>query len=207
MADVSMAQIARRGVGGLFDARGRDDRMQYWLFLILVFGPLVVLQFIIQFALTIPPLDLVMATRPGVPAAGAPFLQHQFRAMVTVTYASLGLHLLGALLLLTATARRLHDRGRGGWWALALPGAVFATGLGQARRMAEMAERMPQILAEIEKKARPDFADLLSFPAKMEASAGPDWPSILGGLILLWLVIELVRAGTAGPNRYGPPQR
>lgn len=205
MADVSMAEIARRGVGGLFDARGRDGRMQYWLFLLLVFGPLVVLQIILQFVLTIPPLDLVMTARPGAPAAGAPFLEHQLRAMVTMAYVNLGLQLLGALLLITATARRLHDRGRAGWWALALPGAVFATGLGQARRMAAMAERMPQVFAEMEKKARPDFADALSFPARMQASAGVDWPSIVGGLILLWLVVELVRAGTAGPNRYGPP--
>jgi uncharacterized membrane protein YhaH (DUF805 family) len=205
MADVSMAEIARRGVGGLFDARGRDGRMQYWLFLLLIFGPLVVLQIILQFAMTMPPLDLVMATRPGTPAAGAPFLEHQLRAMVTVAYASLGLQLLGALLLLTATARRLHDRGRAGWWALALPGAVFATGLGQARRMAAMAERMPQIVAEMEAKARPDFADVLSLPARMQASVGIDWPAIVGGLILLWLVVELVRGGTDGVNRYGPP--
>ena len=207
MADVSIAQIARRGVGGLFDARGRDGRMQYWLYLLLVFGPLFIVQIILQFILVMPPLDLAMAAGPGAPATTASFVDHQLRAMVTVIYISLGLHLLGALLLITATARRLHDRGRAGWWALALPGAIFASGMGQARRVAAMVERMPQILAEMEAKARPDFADVLSLPARMLETDGVDWPAIVAGLILLWLVVELVRAGTVGPNRYGPPPR
>ncbi|WP_257548615.1 DUF805 domain-containing protein [Sphingopyxis sp. DBS4] len=205
MTEISMAQIARHGFGGLFDPRGRDARKQYWLFLLLVFGPLVVVQLIVQLVLTIPPLDLTAATHPRDPSASMHLMQIQLRAMVTAAYANIGLYLLGALLLLTATARRLHDRGRAGWWALALPGAIFATGLGQARRMAAMAEQMPQILAEMETKTRPDFADALSFPARMQASAGIDWPSIVGGLILLWLIVELVRAGTDAPNRYGPP--
>jgi uncharacterized membrane protein YhaH (DUF805 family) len=205
MAEISMAQIARRGFGGLFDPRGRDERSQYWLFLLLVFGPLVVLHFIIQFVLALPPLDPGAGAYSGDPSASIQLMQTQMRGMVTAAYASIGLYLLGALLLLTATARRLHDRGRAGWWALALPGAVFATGLGQARRMAAIVERMPQVFAEMERKARPDFADVLPFPAKMQASAGPDWPSIVGGMILLWLVVELARAGTDGPNRYGSP--
>jgi len=201
--DFSMARIARRGFGGLFDARGRDGRVQYWLFLLLVFGPLVVVQIIIQMAITFSSLDLSGSANPG---ASLDAVAHQFRAMATAAYAAVGLYLIGALLLLTATARRLHDRGRTGWWALSLPLALFVTGLGQARHMAEIAEQAPQIVAAMQKEAGTAFPDMLTLSAKMQArSSGPDWPAIVGGLVLLWLVTELARTGAAGSNRFGEP--
>lgn len=203
MADVSIARIARRGLRGLIDVRGRDDRTQYWLFLLLVFGPLITVQIILQMVMTFASVDLTEASKAG---ANLDAMEHQFRAMATTAYVAVALYLIGALLLLAATARRLHDRGRTGWWALALPLTLFAAGLGQARHMDDVAERAPRIMAEMQKKAEPDFADVMSFPAKMQASkSGPDWTAIVGGLILLWLVVELARAGTAGPNRFGPP--
>lgn len=203
MADISIARIAGRGLRGLVDARGRDNRTQYWLFLLLVFGPLVTVQIILPMVITFASVDLTGASKAG---ANLDAMEHQFQAMAATAYVAVALYLIGALLLLAATARRLHDRDRAGWWALALPLTLFATGLGQARQIDDMAKRAPQVMAEMQKKAAPDFADAISFPAKMQAStSGPDWTAIVGGLILLLLVVELARAGTAGPNRFGPP--
>lgn len=204
VTDFSIEQISRRGFGGIIDARGRDNRTQFWLFCALVFGPLLVAQMIVQIGLTFPSLDQLKPRSPGDAQAFARTFDAEIKGMVTSIYISIGIYLLGTLLLLTAAARRLHDRARSGWWALILPFGVFMTGLGQARRTAAMVERMPQIMAEMERHP-PTPAEMLSFPAEQfSAVGGPNWPAIVGGLILLWLLIELARAGAAGPNRFGP---
>ncbi|WP_428679817.1 DUF805 domain-containing protein [Sphingopyxis sp.] len=206
MTDISIGRAARRGLAGLFDARGRDDRAQFWFFLLLIFGPLTIVQMVIQTVMAWPSFGASPAGDAGAVPANFAMVEGQFRAMATAAYVAAGLYLLGSLLLLTATARRLHDRGRAGWWAVMLPLATFATGQGQARRMTEIAEQAPRAFAEFEKNPSPDFSGLWDLQVKMQAgTSGPDWTAILGGLVILWLVVELARAGAAGPNRFGPP--
>lgn len=205
MAEFSVGRIARRGFGGVLNAHGRDDRMQFWIFCALVFGPLMVVQFVTQIVLTFPSFDTLASARPGDPEAGRRMVEAQMQGMIGSAYANIGIFLIGALLLTAAAARRLHDRGRSGWWALVLPFGLFAVALGQARRVAELADRMPAFLEKM--KRQPGNMDaLFDWAAQANRSAhGPDWTAIVGGLLLIWLLIELARPGTAGPNRFGPP--
>src|SRR3546814_18532401 len=64
---------------------------------------------------------------------------HLFESVAIIGTVNLVLHLIGALLLVTAVARRLHDRARSGRWSLILPFAVVAVGPGPARRTEAMA--------------------------------------------------------------------
>lgn len=202
MAEASMIDLARRGFGRLFDKDGRDTRMQFWIFGALVFGPLIVVQFVAQIVLSFPSFD-VLGSAAGV-ARQAKIFEAQIRGMVTASYVNIGIYLLGGLLLTAAAARRLHDRGRSGWWALILPFGLFATGLGQAERVAEAAKRMPAMLAEMERQPAPDAGAMFEWVTKANASQdGPNWLALAGALLLLGLLIDLARAGTAGPNRFG----
>lgn len=204
MADFSVGRISRRGFGRLFSAYGRDSRMDFWIFVALVFGPLIVLQFAMQIVLAFPSMDVLAANARGDAEASRAMFESQMKGMVSAAYASIGIFLIGALLLLSATARRLHDRARAGWWALILPFGLFATGLGQARRTAEAAERLPALMEKMERQPG-NPASMIDWVAQANASThGPDWPAIVGGLLLAWLAIELARAGTDGPNRFGP---
>ena len=204
MADFSVGRISQRGFGRLFSARGRDGRLDFWIFVALVFGPLIVLQFAMQIVLVLPSTDVVAANAPGDAAASRKMLESQMKGMASAAYASIGIVLIGALLLLSATARRLHDRGRAGWWALILPLGLFATGLGQARRTAEAVERMPALMEKMQRQPG-NPASMIDWMTQANASThGPDWPAIVAGLLLVWLAIELGRAGTDGPNRFGP---
>lgn len=200
MADFSIGRIARRGFGGIPDPRGRDDRMQFWVFLLLISGPILVMQIAVQIFLTFPSFEMIKAR----PSGSLDMFKYQMQGMIAASYVNIGLYVLGSILLLTAAARRLHDRGRAGWWAALLPFGMFVIGLGQAHRVAETAECMPQLLAEMERQQMPDLRHMVEWVAQANIStAGPDWPAIIGGLLLLWLVVELARAGSAGPNRFG----
>lgn len=204
MADFSIGRAARRGFGGLFSVQGRDDRMQFWIYFALVFGPLIAVQFIIQIVLTFPSFDAIAAVQPGDAEAGRKIFEGQMRGMVDAAYTAIAVVMFGALLVTSATARRLHDRGRSGWWALILPPGLFAVALGQARRTAEVTEHMSAFLEKIERQpGKPET--MVDWMARANVSThGPDWPAIVGGLLLLWLMIELARAGTDGANRFGP---
>lgn len=204
MADFSIRRTARRGFGSLFSVQGRDDRMQFWIYCALVFGPLIAVQFITQIVLTFPSFDTIAAAQPGDVEAGRKIFEGQMRGMVGAAYAAIAIVLFGALLVVSATARRLHDRGRSGWWALILPPGLFAVALGQARRVSEMTEHMPALLEKMERQpGNPET--MVDWMAQANISThGPDWPAIVGGLLLLWLMIELARAGTDGANHFGP---
>ena len=207
MAEFSIKHIARHGFGGLFQPHGRDSRMQFWIFGALVFGPLIAIQFATQIALTFPSLGDMMAA-PGDGRMNTKIFEAQMRGMITSAYVNIGFYLLGSLLLLTATARRLHDRGRAGWWALILPLGLFSTGLGQAERVAAAAKRMPAMLAEMERQPAPDPGAMFEWAVKANVPpGGSDWLAVAGGLLLLGLLIDLARAGTAGPNRFGTASR
>lgn len=205
MAGFSIRHIARRGSGGLFHVRGRDDRMQFWIFGALVFAPLIIVQFAAQIALTLPSFDEMLAAAPGEGLANSKIFEAQMRGLVTSAYVNIGLYLLGSLLLLTAAARRLHDRGRSGWWALILPLGLFTTAVGQAENVAAATKRMPAMLAEFERQSAGGPGAMLDWMAKANASPdGPNWLAFAGALLLLGFLIDLGRAGTKGPNRFGP---
>lgn len=201
MADISMGQIFRHGFKGVFAPAGRDDRTQFWLFSTLVFGPLLVLQFIIQMIVSLPAGLSAAPARVGAAAFDA----HFFETVASIGYVNLALHLIAVLLLVSAAARRLHDRNRSGWWSLILPFAVVAVGLDQARRAEVMAREMGRLMTETRAAPPEGIGDVFTFSAKLQAAMpGPDWPAIVAGVAMLWLAIELVRAGTPGDNRYGP---
>ncbi len=203
MADFSIVRAACRGFGGLFDARGRDDRMQFWIYCALVFAPLIVVQMVAQVVLTFPPLDMLVKAEPNDPQFAQRLFQYQMQGAAKAAFLNIGLFLLGAALLLTATARRLHDRGRSGWWACVLPPAILVITHSQARRTAAMVEHLPAQLAEMSRGATVDPTELMTWAAR--ASAGPDWAAIGCGFVLLLLFVELVRAGTDDSNRFGAP--
>lgn len=206
MAEISFARIFKRGFGGLFNAAGRDDRSQFWIFGAMVFGPLIAVQMIAQMLLIFASFDLRELAASGADPAAAQLrmMADMGDGMITGTYLGVGLCTIGAACLLTATARRLHDRGRSGWWALVVPFVVVATGIYQIRRVAWTFEQMASIAADMRKIGTvPD--SVAAIQAQLQASApGPDWLAIAAGLAMLWLVIELVRAGSDGPNRFGP---
>lgn len=202
MAGISIRNIARYGFGRLFDPHGSDSRTQFWVFGALVFAPLVIVQFAAQIALTFPSFEEMFAAAPGERLSGARMLETQMQGLVTSAYVNIGLYLIGSILLLAAAARRLHDRGRSGWWALILPLGLLATGLGQAEQMAAAVKRMPAMLAKMERQPSPDASAMFDWVAKANApSDGPNWLGVIGALLLLGLLIDLARAGTGGPNR------
>lgn len=202
MADISIGRIVRRGVTGTFDPRGRDDRIQYWFYFAMVFGLLAVVQFGIQMAWTFPTFDPSATAEANAAANDG----RMFGAMAAIGYINLALHLTGALLLLSATARRLHDRARAGWWALIFPVTVLAVGLDQARRMEVMGGSMARMMAEMRKAPPPEPSEMFRFPARLyEGMPEPSWPAIVAGALMLWLAIELLRAGTPSENRFGSP--
>ncbi|MCA0961786.1 DUF805 domain-containing protein [Salipiger bermudensis] len=92
---------------------------------------------------------------------------------------------LGVVIGPAATSRRLHDRGRRGWWMLvagAGPAALAALSLPIA-----MGE------ATAEDLIGPGLSIALTLVL------------LVSGAALLWLLVELARPGTAGANRFGPP--
>ena len=100
MADFSIVRAARRGFGGLFDARGRDDRMQFWIYCALVFAPLIVVQMVAQVVLTFPPLDMLMKAEPNDPQFAQRLFQYQMQGAAKAAFLNIGLFLLGAALLM-----------------------------------------------------------------------------------------------------------
>lgn len=204
MAEFSIRHIARHGFDGLVHARGRDSRTQFWIFGALVFAPLIVVQFAAQIVLTFPSFDEMVAATPGEAIPHAKIFEAQMQGLVTSAYVNIGLYLLGSVLLLTAAARRLHDRGRSGWWALILPLGMFATGLGQAEQMAGAAKRMPAMLTKFEQQTAPDPSAMFDWVVKANAPTdGPNWLAVAGALLLLGLLVDLARAGTESSNRFG----
>jgi uncharacterized membrane protein YhaH (DUF805 family) len=201
MADISMGRIAKRGLAGTFDPRGRDDRLQFWLYFAMVFAPMIFVQFAAQMALTFPSIELGAMANSQAEARAAQLQQFKDMAdgIVAIGYVNVVLHLVAVLLMLAAAARRLHDRGHSGWWSLIMPVAAVASGLDQARRAEAMMTQMPRIMRDLKPE---EFFD---FPFKLQAAMpGPSWPAIVAGALMLWLAIELLRAGTPGDNRFGP---
>jgi uncharacterized membrane protein YhaH (DUF805 family) len=96
--------------------------------------------------------------------------------------------LVSALLLAAAITRRLHDRGRTGWWAAALV-PFLAIGFTLMIRLRDRVMAAPDVDAFQQVAG----TMMLLFANNM----------IYLGLFV-FLIFQLVNSGTPGPNRYGP---
>lgn len=167
------------GFRNLLNLDGRDRRRTFWLY-----------------ALAVLLLELcLLACWAAWLAARFDDLEagqlHDIRELVVpMGLAMIAIYLLGILLIFAACVRRLHDSGAGMWAAAVVLGSAAMTlmlfvpvplliGFDQI-------ERMPAALADIY---------FVSF-------CGFGLVSNLGTFWLLWL---LLRKGTPGVNRYGPP--
>ena len=100
---------------------------------------------------------------------------------------SIAVSLLMFFPLLAASARRMHDRSRSGWW-LALPFLLFAVALayGFFARNAGTVDAYGNI----------HLSGAAAIPGVI--------PIFAGFGILIWNFISLLRRGHPGPNPYGP---
>lgn len=203
MADFSIRRIARRGFGSVISVRGRDDRMQFWIFVALVFGPLIALQFIGQMAIMFGSVlpDMIRGPDSDPELIRAQFVTQTQQAMIRISYLTAAINMLTSILLTAAAGRRLHDRARSGWWALILPVAALLLGMEQIRRARWIFSHM---FAEAMLAKEPNPAEFLAIQEKIQAGMpSPHWYSVIAALAMLWLAVELIRAGTDGPNRFG----
>lgn len=98
--------------------------------------------------------------------------------------------LLAFFPLLAATVRRLHDRGRSGWW-VAVPYLLFALGFAYAY----IAYRVLHV-GNVDANGTVHFNGLSAIPIIV---------LLFGGMgILIWNFISLLLRSQTGPNRYGP---
>lgn len=208
MAQFSMERVFRRGFGGVFHARGRDDRMQFWIFVALVFGPLWALMVIAQMVMMFGTMfsGIAEAARSDHPATmPGQFSAEMMQTMIWTSYLTLAINALACLILTTAAARRLHDRNRSGWWAVTLPVAMVAFGIEQVRRVESTFGKMDEALDRA-MAAGGGPGDVIAMQAELQAAMPtPYWSTIVASVAMIWLVVELVRAGTPGDNRFGSP--
>lgn len=203
MADIKAS--IRHNAAGLTRFSGRDTRAQYWpwtlIFLILnmvaagiAAGPMMN-HMMGRFA------TLFTAASRGdklAPEAVDAQMQGMMTTMTadmrTMIFVGLAINLVFVLLILAATARRLHDRGWSGWWAL-LPVPFQAAGTAMAPRMLADFTVPPRMTA-----SGPDLP--LPFDPGLMALSMLNSLALYGALgLLLYL---LVTEGTRGPNRFGP---
>jgi uncharacterized membrane protein YhaH (DUF805 family) len=170
---------------------GRDSPGLFWPYAIAIF----VLSMVASLAVTIPMMndmfarimDYMRRHPEGLPEpipGQAPTLPPELMPDMSMLALPMAIVTLTAIALLASAAvRRLHDRGRTGWWA-AIPLPFQAAGLAIAP------------------------AALESFGA---ATAGPSPLLLVSSLnsacywiAFLALVVMLVGDGTKGPNRFGP---
>jgi uncharacterized membrane protein YhaH (DUF805 family) len=192
----------KRGFGGVFRFGGRDTRGDYWPYAIII----LLLNFLASMAVTATTMVGAMVgafqsvqTADGSSTNQAAIESQMMEAMMgdmqQMVLISTGIGLIGSLLLLAATARRLHDRGWSGWWlALPLAGQLFGGyfGVVQVREMSAIT----------------DFSD----PAALSAmQAGTNVMGTIIGLVTwafyIVLLIQLVQDGSPEDNRFGPSAR
>lgn len=206
MADLSFKQIFKRGFAGLVAVRARDSRTQFWLYVAMVFGPLLVANMAAPFII-MPVSEFFTVDIWGRPVAeNARFLELMGAGSVNVAFFQLTLYFFGSLLLLAAASRRLHDRDRSGYWALTIPLAALSIGFDGLRQARMYPEMMARFINEAQTLKPPDsFGDVFSGPRQTSGTMmEPSWFATIAGIAILWLSVELMRAGTDGPNRFGP---
>ncbi len=189
-----MIEAIKRGFGNLLVFSGRDGPSQFW-----PYAGFVVAILFVAFAAVLLPVMAVTFSKMAQFAAAHPDQATvtsgpgQYSITIEGSHPELlpdigafvipgcGMGMAVVALLAAAVTRRLHDRGRAGWWGL-LPLPFLIVGLGL----------MPVVLASFG-TSTPSLRlfFLLFFNNILYLAA-------LGGLVIL-----LVGAGTAGANRFG----
>lgn len=149
----------------LFGFKGRINRTQYWLGNGL--AGLIGFVLLFSFGATLAPVSEPIQGKPGIEDGGALATLAFFLVMLMLGWWSLALQ-----------AKRFHDRGRSGYWALApmVPWTMIITSV------------MGGIAA--------------GAPAEQVVPSTLPWFGVLA-LINSWLFIDLgLLAGTNGPNKY-----
>ena len=193
---IELLPSIRHNLARLARFEGRDSRRQFWPWAIFVFIVAYAAQIIAMlpwmadmFYRSIALSQTIGAQKiPDQAAANA-----QTETMIRETMSELGdlwlpmaaIELVTIVLLAAAVSRRLHDRGRRGWWGL-LPVPFAAIALFNAPRAGDLMMGVA-----------PRGLDAL-----MLALGYAFW------IAFLILIVMLVRDGDQGPNRFGPePQR
>jgi uncharacterized membrane protein YhaH (DUF805 family) len=185
----------RRGLGNALRFSGRDARRQFWPYAIFLFLASTGLGYVAMvpelMRLMTGAVELVEKAQRDQ-AAGRPFssgsqalppelVPHFEGAMIW----SALLTGIAVILLAAAVTRRLHDRGKPGYWGL-IPLPFAALALALAPRGLEEGMMMAQ-----------------------GAPPSPFWSLLMLINLVYWgaivlLVLILAREGDAGPNRFGP---
>lgn len=189
-----MLKALRHNLGGLFQLSGRTGRQDFWLYAMVVglgamgvwttaAGFLFSQMFgrIRKFAAEHP--ELVRETRgPGSYSVEVEGFHPQLAPDFTIVVPLMGAIVVVVLLLLTASVvRRLHDSGRAGWWGLP-PVILLGCGLGL----------MAHVFASMTREGPDVGLFFVTF-----------FINLAYLVTLLLLTVQLARAGSPGPNRYG----
>jgi uncharacterized membrane protein YhaH (DUF805 family) len=184
----------RHNLANLFRLSGRDSRASFWPYAIAVF----LLSMAASILLIIPIMTDQMARTmayvrdhpeglpqpaPGQPQALPPELIPDMSRMIVPMEA---VTIVAILLLAAAVARRLHDRGKSGWWgALPLPFQAIALVL---------APKAMKAMTTLGAQASP-------FTLLSALNSLCTWAAII------FLIVLLAGEGTRGANRFGDAPR
>lgn len=176
--------------GRLFDFRGREDRASFWPYAALVFvidSILGMLIFIPMMTRSMAQMESYAAANPGqanvtsgpgnysVSVSGNHSEFFDSRSMAMYLAVTFGVALL---LYSAAVTRRLHDRGKSGWWGLMPVPFILYSSIA-----------MPAIFAS---GGQPDTSLFFSI----------FFSNMLYIVTLIWLIVWLASRGDEGPNRY-----
>jgi len=175
---VGPVQSIRTSLRNTFRYAGRAPRSEFWWTVLAAFVLLVV-------AVRLDMLIFGRGTIGPVQVGGE--VQYVIQSDGPITGAAT---LFAFFPLLAATVRRLHDRGRIGWW-LAVPYLLFALGFAYAY----IAYRVLHV-GNVDANGTIHFNGLPAIPLIA---------LLFGGMgILIWNFISLLLRSQTGPNRYGP---
>src|SRR5665213_3343798 len=184
----------RRSIGynlaRLVQPAGRETRASFWPYAIAIVLARIAAAILLVIPLIFDMMDRVMAyvrAHPeGIPKAvpgQPPVLPAELMPhLATLVVPSLIVSAVTILLLFSAVVRRLHDRGRTGWWA-ALPLLFSAIGMAMA----------PYLLRHVA-----DFVSNSRLSLLSSLNGAAYW------IALIVLIVMLVGEGEKGPNRFGP---
>lgn len=194
---VGVLDSIRRGFGGLARFSGRDPRRRFWPYAVLVVGLVfaalgAVMSWIMagvfermqKFAVEHPDQARV-TSGPGSYSIQIQGDHPELIPDLTPFLAVLGIGMAASVALLAAAiVRRLHDRGRAGYWGLApLPFIFIAFGL------------LPRLFDSISAEGQPMGLFLALFCNNMLYLAS-----------VALLVVLLAKESDPGPNRFGAPE-
>jgi len=191
--------IVGRGLRNILRFSGRDTLSQFWPYTGVVIGAVIVewgALFIPMMATTMANMQKFAAEHPDqadvTTGPGSysiqihgnhPELMPDFSGLAS---AMLLLSILSIILLAAAVTRRLHDRGKRGYWALPVP--IF------------LASGIMGMMMLFTRFATTEVPDMRLFGVVF-------LNNILYLASLALLLVQLVQDGTRGPNRYGDDPR